>query len=602
MARLRKFMFDHVYFGDAARREQERVIDVVIAPCSTTTCDPRRERAAADGERRRRDPRDRLPRRDDRPLLHPRVRAAHRPARVLGVSRAHPRVDRARARSRPTWSRSSRAHRAAPARRRATWASARSTTSARPSFSVDPVEKLYYCFGCQAGGDIFTFLEEKEGLDFRDAVEQLADRYGVELEFDAGGRDDERRRDARAAARAAGARPPTFYARYLWDSGEAAGARAYLESRGLGREVLEEFGVGYAPERLGPRADERARRPASASRSCRPPGSPRRAARAGSTTASGRGSCSRCATPAAGCWASARARRATTSSRSTSTPPEGPVYRKGRQLFGLDLARAHVAQGRAACSWSRATRTCSPCTRRVFATPSRRWGRRSPRSSSASWRGSRGRSCWPSTPTARARRRCCGRSAPPQAAGVVLKVVRLPDDKDPCDLLLEAGPDSFKTRAGDAIPFLEFQVTSALEGADMSSAADKDKARGGARARVLRRAALGRARRADPPCGGPARPLGAPARAAARTSARRRPGPHHSPRRARRGIARGTLRAGVPRDVRLERRAGARVPGAARGRAPLVRRAAQGPHLDLGALRLTDRRPRPPRRRAHAHA
>ena len=63
-----------------------------------------------------------------------------------------------------------------------------------PSFSVDPVDKVYYCFGCGAGGDIFSFLEEKEGLDFRDAVEQLADRYGVELEFEPGGRDDERRR------------------------------------------------------------------------------------------------------------------------------------------------------------------------------------------------------------------------------------------------------------------------------------------------------------------------------------------------------------------------------------------------------------------------
>ena len=58
----------------------------------------------------------------------------------------------------------------------------------------EPVEKVYYCFGCQAGGDVFSFLEEKEGLDFRDAVEQLADRYGVELEFEPGGRDDERRR------------------------------------------------------------------------------------------------------------------------------------------------------------------------------------------------------------------------------------------------------------------------------------------------------------------------------------------------------------------------------------------------------------------------
>ena len=115
-----------------------------------------------------------------------------------------------------------------------------------PSFSVDPAEKLYYCFGCQAGGDVFTFLEEKEGLDFRDAVEQLADRYGVELEYDTGGRDDERRRE-RERLIGLLSKTATFYGRYLWDSDEAARARAYLEGRGLGREVLEEFGVGFAP-------------------------------------------------------------------------------------------------------------------------------------------------------------------------------------------------------------------------------------------------------------------------------------------------------------------------------------------------------------------
>jgi DNA primase len=59
--------------------------------------------------------------------------------------------------------------------------------------------------------------------------------------------------------------------------------------------------------------------------------------------------------------------------------------------------------------------------------------------------------------------------------GIDLKVVRLPDDKDPCDLLLEEGPDSFATRAGEAISFLQFQVESVMEGADTSSAAAKDR-------------------------------------------------------------------------------------------------------------------------------
>ena len=51
-----------------------------------------------------------------------------------------------------------------------------------PSFSVDPQEKLYYCFGCEAGGDVFRFVQEKEGLSFPEAVETLGERYGVEVE------------------------------------------------------------------------------------------------------------------------------------------------------------------------------------------------------------------------------------------------------------------------------------------------------------------------------------------------------------------------------------------------------------------------------------
>ena len=51
-----------------------------------------------------------------------------------------------------------------------------------PSFSVDPQDKLYHCFGCGVAGDVFGFVMEKEGLAFSEAVEALADRYGVELQ------------------------------------------------------------------------------------------------------------------------------------------------------------------------------------------------------------------------------------------------------------------------------------------------------------------------------------------------------------------------------------------------------------------------------------
>jgi DNA primase len=116
-----------------------------------------------------------------------------------------------------------------------------------PSFSVDAQEKLYHCFGCGVGGDTIKFVEEKEGLGFAEAVELLAERYGVELERE---KEDPRAEARRQQRRRLGElldRTASFYAHFLWDAEEAAKARAYLAERGLGEEVLRAFGVGYAP-------------------------------------------------------------------------------------------------------------------------------------------------------------------------------------------------------------------------------------------------------------------------------------------------------------------------------------------------------------------
>ena len=91
-----------------------------------------------------------------------------------------------------------------------------------PSFSVDPQEKLYHCFGCGVGGDTIKFVEEKEGLTFTDAVELLAERYGVELERE---KEDPRavaRRGLRRGVEELLVRSASFYAGSLGDSVEAA--------------------------------------------------------------------------------------------------------------------------------------------------------------------------------------------------------------------------------------------------------------------------------------------------------------------------------------------------------------------------------------------
>lgn len=116
-----------------------------------------------------------------------------------------------------------------------------------PSFSVDPQKGVYHCFGCGVGGDAIKFVEEKEGLAFPEAVESLAERYGVEIEREGSDPRAEEERRRRERLRGALDRTADFYVAFLRGSPKAAKAREYLAGRGLGGEILEAFGVGFAP-------------------------------------------------------------------------------------------------------------------------------------------------------------------------------------------------------------------------------------------------------------------------------------------------------------------------------------------------------------------
>ena len=231
-----------------------------------------------------------------------------------------------------------------------------------PSFSVDAQERLYHCFGCGVGGDTIKFVEEKEGLGFAEAVELLAERYGVELEREQEDPRAEARREQRRRLEQLLDRTAAFYATFLWDAEEAQKARDYMAGRGLGEEVLRAFGVGYAPsawdqvllrgQRAGFKVDE-----------LRGVGLAQRGRGEASTTASARGSCSRSATAAAAPSASAAGRCAPTRGRSTSTPRRPTSSTRARCSTGSIGRRARSP--RPAGRWSsRDIRTCSPCTRR----------------------------------------------------------------------------------------------------------------------------------------------------------------------------------------------------------------------------------------------
>ncbi len=116
-----------------------------------------------------------------------------------------------------------------------------------PSFSVSPDRGTYHCFGCGVGGDAISFVRETEGLDFVGAIEFLADRFRVPLEYEEAspGADAQRRRRDRLHALLEQA--AVYYERRLWEGEDGAGAREYLASRGLGEEACREFRLGLSP-------------------------------------------------------------------------------------------------------------------------------------------------------------------------------------------------------------------------------------------------------------------------------------------------------------------------------------------------------------------
>src|ERR671937_1450500 len=115
-----------------------------------------------------------------------------------------------------------------------------------PSFSVNAADKLYYCFGCGAKGDLITFVRETEQLDFAEAVEWLADRFNVRLEYEQRSPQEDERRRRRERLLSLLDDATAFYERYLWDSQAGSAARDYLAGRGLGEDICREYRLGLA--------------------------------------------------------------------------------------------------------------------------------------------------------------------------------------------------------------------------------------------------------------------------------------------------------------------------------------------------------------------
>jgi DNA primase len=127
-----------------------------------------------------------------------------------------------------------------------------------PSFSVNPVEKLYYCFGCGKGGDVVSFVRETENLDFVGAIEWLAERFRVSLEYEESSPRQEADRRRRERLYLLLEQTTSYFERLLWDTDAGEPVLEYLAGRGLGETVAKEFRLGLAPGRgLAEKARER---------------------------------------------------------------------------------------------------------------------------------------------------------------------------------------------------------------------------------------------------------------------------------------------------------------------------------------------------------
>jgi DNA primase len=116
-----------------------------------------------------------------------------------------------------------------------------------PSFTVSPARGTFKCFGCGEGGDAIAFVEKLESVDFVGAIETLAQRFGVQIEYEEISPEADRARKRKERLTQLMERATSFYERVLWDSEQGAFAREYLASRGLGEEVCRQFRLGYAP-------------------------------------------------------------------------------------------------------------------------------------------------------------------------------------------------------------------------------------------------------------------------------------------------------------------------------------------------------------------
>ncbi len=117
-----------------------------------------------------------------------------------------------------------------------------------PSFTVSPIKQIFYCFGCGKGGDVYNFVMELEKCEFPEAVKIVAEKSGIPIPRQKERSPEERKENQQRSQIVEMHREAqTFFAKQIEGTLEGKAARAYLEDRGVDKETIARFGIGYAP-------------------------------------------------------------------------------------------------------------------------------------------------------------------------------------------------------------------------------------------------------------------------------------------------------------------------------------------------------------------
>ena len=343
-----------------------------------------------------------------------------------------------------------------------------------PSFGIDPTQKVYHCFGCQSSGDVFTFVQETEGVDFKGALELLAERYGVELEREQEDAEEAERRKRRERLLELVGRTADYYERYLWESSEAQRAREYLDGRGLGEKILREFRVGYAPSAWD-RVLMASRRGGFSEQELYATGLAQRSKQNGQPYDRFR---SRIMFPLAdtrgrvlGFGARAMGEEQRPKYLNTS---DNDLYHKGLHLYGADLARHHATRAGEVILCEGYTDTIA-----LHQAGMRNAVGLMGTALTGEQVGELARMA--QTVLLALDADSAGQDAMLRAASLAakrkleLRIVPLPAGADPAELLQREGPEAMTRAVSESVPFVRFRVERVLAGGDNSTPEGRDR-------------------------------------------------------------------------------------------------------------------------------